>query len=96
MEVVEDNCNLREAVLREFEQFKNQVTAKYKEGYSIISNPAYMVTDAHNRMGGGNSYEQSISILKQAASLDPDFSFYRIQSGICYSQVRGKGMRQGR
>ena len=90
MEVVEageHNRNLREEVLKEFEQFKNHVTAKYKDGYSIISNPAYMVRDAYNRMGVGNSYEQSISILKQAASLDPDFSFTAYYN-LAYATLR--------
>ena len=47
VEAGEHNRNLREEVLKEFEQFKNHVTAKYKEGYSIMSNPAYMIRDAY-------------------------------------------------
>ena len=87
VEAGEHNRNLREEVLKEFEQFKNHVTAKYKEGYSIMSNPAYMIRDAYNRMGVGNSYEQSISILKQAASLDPDFSFAAYYN-LAYATIR--------
>jgi hypothetical protein len=87
VEAEEHNRNLREAVLREFERFKNHVTAKYKEGYSIISNPAYMIKDAYNRMGVGNSYEKSISILKQAATLDPFFSFAAYYN-LAYCTIR--------
>ena len=81
------NGNIREEVLREFEQFKGHITTKYQEGYSIISNPAYMIKDAYNRMGVGNSYEQSISILKQAARLDPYFSFAAYYN-LAYATLR--------
>lgn len=86
-EAEEHNRNIREEVLREFEHFKGHIATKYQEGYSIISNPAYMIKDAYNRMGVGNSYEQSISILKQAARLDPYFSFAAYYN-LAYCTIR--------
>ena len=72
-----------------FNEFRAVSTYQYQNDYQIMQNPSYLVQEAVNNMGEGNSYKESLRLLTMAINLDEIYNFTAYYNRA-YALIRDK------